>query len=227
MTLGLTFTGWLIYSYQSHGVDAAWMADGDRVRVWKSDDYYQFIPSGSYDKVVFFYPGAMVDPKAYVPICRQIAEHGIHVFLIKMPGRMAMYGYNKPWELGLLDDTTKTYILAGHSQGAKMAAQFVYEHPGMIDKLILIGTTHPRDISLAQHSIPVLKIYGTRDGVANDSDVLANRSRLPDAAKFVRIDGANHSQFGYYGSQFGDHEATITREQQQAQTLNEILTFIN
>jgi len=49
-----------------------------------------------------------------------------------------------------------------------MAAQFVYENPGLINKLVLIGTTHPRDISLADSKIPVLKIYGSKDGVADE-----------------------------------------------------------
>ena len=53
-------------------------------------------------------------------------------------------------------------IEMGHSQGAKMAAQFVYKHPGVIDKLVLIGTTHPRGISLAGRQLPVLKIENLR-----------------------------------------------------------------
>jgi pimeloyl-ACP methyl ester carboxylesterase len=118
-----------------------------------------------------------------------------------MPWRLASNGYNKPKELQLFSDSTKTYILSGHSQGAKMAAQFVYENPDLVDKLILIGTTHPRDISLANLNIPVLKIYGSNDGVADEKSILENRSKLPESAKLVRIEGANHSQFGYYGFQ--------------------------
>ncbi len=67
-----------------------------------------------------------------------------------------------------------------------------------MDKLILIGTSHPRDISLANTKFPILKIYGSKDGVADEKSILINKSKLPATAKFVRIDGANHSQFGYY-----------------------------
>jgi pimeloyl-ACP methyl ester carboxylesterase len=107
-----------------------------------------------------------------------------------------------------------------------MAAQFVYENPDLIDKLILIGTTHPRDISLADRKIPVLKIFGSNDGVADEKSILENKSKLPASVKFVRIAGANHSQFGYYGSQLGDNKAEISREQQQVETLNSIMAFI-
>jgi pimeloyl-ACP methyl ester carboxylesterase len=143
-----------------------------------------------------------------------------------MPWRLASRGYNMPKELHLFDDSTKIYILAGHSQGAKMAGQFVFENPTLISKLILIGTTHPRDISLANSEIPILKIYGSKDGVANEKSIIDNKSKLPETAKFVKIEGANHAQFGYYGTQLGDNTATISRQQQQEETLKSIMEFI-
>lgn len=91
------------------------------------------------------------------------------MYLIKIPWRLASKGYNRPKELALFSDTTRIYILAGHSQGAKIAAQFVYENPTLTDELILIGTTHPGDISLANSKIPIMKIYGSKDGVADEN----------------------------------------------------------
>ena len=41
------------------------------------------------------------------------------------------------------------------------------------------------------------------------------------------IAGANHAQFGDYGVQSGDTTATISRMQQQTQTVNITLTFLN
>lgn len=90
------------------------------------------------------------------------------------------------------------------------------EHPGLIDKLVLIGTTHPRDLSLSDRTLPVLKIYGFKDGVADEADILANRGNLPATAEVARIEGANHAQFGYYGFQFDDNRATISRAEPQA-----------
>ena len=72
-----------------------------------------------------------------------------------------------------------------------------------------------------------MKIYGSHDGVAKVETVKRNRSKLPPTTKYVLLKGANHSQFGYYGFQFGDSKATITREQQQGQVLENVLTFIN
>jgi len=227
ITTGIAFTIWLVYSFQSHGVNKRLLQNNNLILVENTDDYYSFSPVKEYEDVFIFYPGAMVEPSAYIPLCRKIAENEIKVYLIKMPWRLASNGYNIIKELNLIDDISKTYILSGHSQGAKMAAQFVFENPGLIDKLILIGTSHPRDISLADSKVPILKIYGSNDGVATENSILENKSKLPGTTRFSRIEGANHSQFGYYGFQIGDHKAGITREQQQVETLKNILEFIN
>lgn len=227
ITAGVVFTIWMFYSYESHGVDESLFESNDIVKVENTDDYFLFTPKKEFKNVVIFYPGAMVETQAYVPLCRKIADNGIQVYLIKMPWRLASKGYNKPKELNLFNNANKTYILAGHSQGGKMAAQFVYENPKLINKLILIGTSHPRDISLAEVEIPIFKIYGSNDGVASEKAIFENKSKLPKSAKFSRIEGANHAQFGYYGFQLGDDKANISRKQQQKETLDEILKFIN
>ena len=226
ITGGVFFILWQFYSYQSHGIDEQLLQSNSLVKVDISDDYYLFTPKNEFNDVLIFFTGAMVDPKAYVPLCRKIADNDIKVYLIKMPWRLASKGYNKPKELNLFADTTKTFILSGHSQGAKMAGQFVYENPTLIDKLILIGSSHPRDISLAVSNMPIMKIYGSKDGVADEKSIMDNKANLPETTKFVRLDGANHSQFGYYGFQLGDNTAEISREHQQAETLKNIVAFI-
>lgn len=220
------FMFWQFYSFQSKGIDENLLQNSESIKVEQNSDFYSFEPAKEYKKVLLFFPGAMVDSKAYVPLCRKIADNDIKVYLIKMPWRLASQGYNLPKELKLLADSSKTYILAGHSLGAKMAAQFVYENPNLVDQLILIGTTHPRDISLADSTIPILKIYGSNDGVADEESIIKNKSKLPATTKFVKINGANHSQFGYYGFQLGDNSASIGREEQQSETLKHILEFI-
>lgn len=220
------FMVWQFYSFQSKGVDESLLQNSQTIKVEENSDFYSFEPVNEFKEVLIFFPGAMVDPKGYVPLCRKIAENNVKVYLIKMPWRLASQGYNIPKKLKLFADTSKTYILAGHSLGAKMAAQFTYENPSLIDKLILMGTTHPRDISLANSTIPIMKIYGSNDGVADEESIIKNKSKLPATTKFVKINGANHSQFGYYGFQLGDNWASIDREQQQAETLQHILIFL-
>ncbi|AOW11339.1 hypothetical protein EM308_09940 [Flavobacterium gilvum] len=196
------------------------------IQVENTNDFISFIPKKGYQKVFIFFPGAMVGFDAYAPLCRKIAENGYKSIIIKMPWRLPSYGYNKPKEMNFFQDSSKEYILAGHSKGGMMAAQFVYENPILIDKLILLGTTHPRDFDLSKSLIPIMKISGSNDGVADTKSINQNKPKLPANTKYVLIQGGNHSQFGYYGSQLGDNEASISREEQQKIILNSILSFI-
>jgi pimeloyl-ACP methyl ester carboxylesterase len=116
-------------------------------------------------------------------------------------------------------EPARRWVLAGHSRGAALGARFAAVYPDLLAGLVLIGTTHPKRGSLASLAIPVTKIYGTRDCVADSASVLANASLLPPGTRWVRIEGANHRQFGWYGAQLGDCSATISREAQQARTL--------
>lgn len=227
VTIGLSFFGWMGYSMQAKGISDEILKSDRGVSVSENDYSITFTPSNSLKKVIFFYPGALVQTEAYTPLCRKLAESGYETLLIKMPFRLANQGYEIIKEQNLLADKNKQYILAGHSQGGKMAAQFVYENPGLIDGLILLSTTHPRDYDMSNFDIPVLKLYGSNDGVASAKDVLNNKPKLPSSAKFIEIKGGNHSQFGYYGFQFNDEKATISREEQQEIILTNILDFVD
>ncbi len=85
--------------------------------------------------------------------------------------------------------TNGKYIIGGHSQGAKMASQFVYENPGVITGLFLLGTSHPRDFDLSDRSIPTIKLYGELDGLASVSEVMENKNKLPKNADLIEIKG--------------------------------------
>jgi hypothetical protein len=71
--------------------------------------------------------------------------------------------------------------------------------------------------------MPVTKIYATNDGIATVEGIRETARLLPPHTKWVEISGGNHAQFGWYGSQFGDRDATISREDQQARTVRAIL----
>ena len=107
-----------------------------------------------------------------------------------------------------------------------LSALFASRYADELSGLLLIGTTHPRDHDLSSLRIPVLKISGTRDCVADLDKSKAGASKLPSQAVWTTIVGANHAQFGYYGSQLGDCRATITREAQQRQLRDEVLRWL-
>ncbi len=223
---GLLFIVNVGISYQAKNIPDSVFKSTEDTQVKITGDYILFEPLTPYQKVFIFYPGALVDPKAYAPLCRKIADKGHKSLIIKMPFRFAGYGYKKPIELGLLRDSTKEYILAGHSKGAMTAAQFIYEYPNLIDKLVLIGTTHPRDFDISGSKVQIMKIYGSNDGVATVNAINKNKRLLPPSTKFIEITGGNHSQFGYYGSQLGDNKPGINIVKQQDILCKHILSFI-
>lgn len=59
---------------------------------------------------------------------------------------MPQYDYKKTLKLFKLD--SGNYVISGHSQGGKMAAQIVYENPTLFKGLFLLGTSHPHRLIL-------------------------------------------------------------------------------
>ena len=60
----------------------------------------------------------------------------------------------------------------------------------------------------------------------NKEEYNKNISNFPTNYKEVIIEGGNHSNFGDYGHQRGDGEATISNEEQINITKQEIMDFI-
>ena len=218
------FVFWNWTTFQSRNLPKETFLNNDKVTVNESNDQIEFKsghPGNSLE--VIFFQGGLTDPKAYAPLCRKIAESGFTCHLIKMAWRLPSKDYQKIARL--FDLTSGHYVIGGHSQGGKMAAQFVYENPGIMKGLFLMGTSHPRDINLSNLSIPTIKLYAENDGLASVGEVLENRDKLPFDSKLVLIEGGNHSQFGYLGKLMTDNSADISLEEQQQRTYTCLLEF--
>lgn len=231
---GLGATAWIIWNAQAHGVPASALASSASVEVGAGDGATLFVPArAAPEKAAFvFLPGGAIDPRAYVPFVRAIAEAGYPAALVRLPFRVAPTEGTREelWRrieaahraLG----AARPLVLAGHSRGAALSARFTGRHPGAVDALALVATTHPRDEDLSRLTIPVLKILGARDCVAPADDARANAGNLPAHTEWVEIAGANHAQFGHYGSQFNDCRATIARDAQQSAARDAIVAML-
>jgi hypothetical protein len=207
-------------------IDREIMENNSLRTVIDDSDFVSFTPVGKYDNVMIFYPGAFVDPVAYAPICSRLAEQGTKTIIVKMPLRSAVLGYEKILRIGLLEEPDKEYTIAGHSHGASMALKFIRKHPEYFSKIILLASRYPQLKSLADHRIKALKIYGSEDKIEKPEKVEAGKHLLPASAKYVKINGANHAQFGWYSKQYFDGEASISLEDQQEIILKEMHHFI-
>ena len=218
---GLGLTAWMYLGFQATDLPEGVMRSDARVTVVETADGADFRPRAETSTAgLIFLPGGIVDPAAYAPLLQRIAAAGHPARLLYLPMHCACTDSQirrlfERIQAVLAADPDARWVLAGHSRGGMLAARFVHESAAGPAGLALIGTTHPRDFSLADTAIPVTKIYGARDGIAGFQAMWENRHLLPAAARWVEIPGGNHVQFGYYRHQLGDDAATISREEQQ------------
>lgn len=169
----------------------------------------------SADTGIIFYPGAKVEALAYLPILEKIANQGYTCVLVKMPFHMAIFDVNAADAVYAKLPQISNWYIAGHSMGGAMASAYASKNPEKVSGLILLGAyiygDYPPEKSLT--------IYGTfNDSLEKNIDYTQN---------IVKIEGGNHAQFGNYGKQKGDPDATITAEEQQNIAVAAICDFID
>ena len=187
------------------------------------------MPDGLYldgpgdETALIFYPGAKVEYTAYLPLLSELADQGIDCFLIKMPCNLAIFGQNKA--KNIMDSYEYDHwYLSGHSLGGAMTASYASGHLESLNGLVLLAAYPTK--SLKSDSFSVLSLYGSEDGVLNMEKMEEGKAYMPVDYAEVCIEGGNHAQFGNYGEQKGDHAADISREEQQAQTVEAILKMM-
>ena len=167
-----------------------------------------------------------MEAEAYAPAARAIAEAGFLVVITPMPLNLAVLDSGAASDVIAAYPEIENWAIGGHSLGGSMAASFADQNPDKISGLAL-WASYPADSNdLSAQPIAATSIYGTQDGVATPDKVLGAKPLLPRDTVWVPIEGGNHAQFGWYGSQEGDNPATISREEQQAQTITATVTLL-
>ena len=221
---GALAIGCLIYLntyYRAEDVEE-YLKSSSLVRVTKEEDGFFFDGAGTED-VIVFYPGAKVDTVAYAPLLYALAEEGVDCFLVNMPFHMAIFGVDRAERVMLRTDYAHTYLM-GHSMGGAMAASFVSGRED-VEGLILLAAYTAEDLS--DSSLRSLSLYGSEDGVLSFEKVEKGRALMPKDYTEIVIEGGNHAQFGAYGKQDGDGEATISASEQREKTVSEIIKFLS
>jgi pimeloyl-ACP methyl ester carboxylesterase len=230
---GLLFIAWMLWSFQPHGLPADTFESDDQLRVWHGGGSWRFEPLGEARGVgLVFLPGGMVDPRAYAPLARELARAGYPAAIVELPLRMARAPEDEQTVVerarmarGALG-AERSWVLGGHSRGAAIATRVIEQEASSYRALALIGTTHPRN-DLSRLALPVVKIGGTRDCVAPRDRSEAATANLPADTEWIWIEGANHAQFGWYGSQLGDCRASIPRTEQQSELLAAVRALLD
>lgn len=199
----------------------------EQVEVIFEEGWLVFLPRmAASDIGLIFYPGGRVDFRAYAPAAKFIAARGYPVFLMKMPLNLAVFNPDAAEAVMKRYPQIERWVVGGHSLGGAMAAGFAEKHPQRVVGLVLWASYPARNNGLSAAGLAVLAVYADRDSLATLEQIESSRSLLPADTQWVRIQGGNHAQFGWYGDQPGDGVATITREVQQEQTLSATVQFL-
>ena len=211
LILGLLagFLVWTQIYYKPTDRALAYLDSDENVNV-EVEKNIEFTPKHDLkNKGFIFYPGGKVDEKAYSYLGYDLAREGYTVVIAKMPLRLAIFNTGVAADIIDENDTIDSWIIGGHSLGGSAASIFTADNPGAIDGLVFLASYPANSSDLSATSIPVLSMTGSRDGIINAEALAGAEKLLPDRTIFLDIEGGNHSQFGDYGLQSGDHPADI------------------
>lgn len=168
-----------------------------------------------------FYQGAKVESTAYAPLLAALAEDGWTCVTADAPLNFAMTDANAAARLIPRINGVSRWYVGGHSFGGFVSAQYAAAHADQVEGLVLLGSYANAD--LRNSGLNVITIHGTNDLVCSQEKFEADLLNLPASAHVLQLQGGNHAQFGDYGPQQSDGQATLSAEEQVAQTA----AFIN
>ena len=211
------------YHADSKAIDA--LSPNNGYNVSNNSNSITFTPTNNKSTTgIIFYPGAKVQAEAYSVIASKLAQKGYTTVIVKMPFNLAIFGVDKANDVISQHSDIKTWVIGGHSLGGVFASDFAINHQDKIKGVIYLASYPNSNASNA--TFKALSIRGSLDGLATQDQINKNLDKFPKNTTFITINGGNHYNFGDYGVQAGDNNSTITREEQQNQTVNYIIEFI-
>lgn len=173
---------------------------------------------------IIIYPGAKVEAESYSVLASKLAENGYTTVIAKMPFNLAFFGTDKADQIIGNHTEINSWVIGGHSLGGVFASEYALNHQDKIKGVIYLAAYPSSNAS--QATFQSLSIRGSLDNLTRAEDLSENIDKFPVNTTFITIVGGNHYNFGNYGVQNGDNNSTITREEQQQQTINAIVKFV-
>lgn len=195
------------------------------VTVEQNDGWISFEPAVSSGAAVIFYPGALVEAESYAPLAKRIATAGHPFYIAQMPFNLAVIKGDAAEEI-ISAHPEQSFVIGGHSLGGVMASRYAAAHEDQLEGVFYLASYPDEKGSLKDTTLSVLSILGSADTVVNRENYNEGRAYLPGNTVYFSIEGGNHAQFGSYGKQKGDGEASITEEEQQTRTARAILDWL-
>ena len=221
--LGLGFVGWAKQVYEAEEEPLALARANEKVVITDTAQYIWIKPEAVTSNALIFYPGAKVDPHAYLWKLSDISiMNNLQIFITKPGIKMAIFGIRQADIVRKDFPEVSNWYVGGHSLGGAMACFYAKQNPELAG-VILFGSYCSTDIS--DHEGRFLSITGGRDDLTSSDTVNENRSHLPASAVMREIPGMNHAQVGDYGQQDGDTPASISDEEVKEALSGLVLQF--
>ncbi|BFT71807.1 alpha/beta hydrolase [Paenibacillus sp. P36] len=201
------------------------MQSTDEITVSDEKQVIRFEPKTPVQPSIIYYPGGLVKPESYATYAKAFAQAGHRVYIVKMPLNLAIFGGDRAQPIIAAKAADETFLLGGHSLGGVMAARYAAAHASELDGVFFFASYPDPKGSLVSSNLPVFSVVGSDDGAINMAALTKAKSDLPNTAEYHTIRGGNHSQFGSYGFQKGDHPAEISAEQQLDETVKLLLDW--
>ena len=207
--------------YPADGVAVAAATPSPTVEVVSSPTAWELRPNRPSGVGVVFFPGARVDPRAYLALLRPLAEEGHLVVVVKPPLGISLLASATP----ALDAHARIsrWAVGGHSLGGVTAATAVGD--SAIRGVFFWASYPANDLSGA--AVAAASIFGERDGLSTPADIEASRARLPPSTVFTPVPGAVHAFFGDYGPQAGDGVPSTDRATAQRVIVEATIRFVD
>lgn len=193
----------------------------------KVDDFYVFEPKNEANGVgIVLYPGALVEPLSYGYYANELSKQGYLVAIPEVNLNLSISDNEKAGQFIEKHPEIDSWYVGGHSMGGVSATTYASNHLDQVDGVILLGSYPASSTDLSTTDLNVLSLYAEFDGLSTQEKVFNKADNLPEDTVYTEILGGNHAQFGIYGEQSGDLEATISVIEQQNQMVTDTLNFL-
>ena len=168
---------------------------------------------------IVFIPGGLVDASAYKYLASNLAKDGNNVTIFKTFFHLAILTPN--YAKRFINPRMENVII-WHSLGGTVASMIASKNKYITD-VILLGSYAFVNIENKN----VLLITAENDKVLSKTGYADWLTNAGKNAKEYSVQWGNHGQFGWYGEQKWDWEATISTKDQQDIVISKILEFIH
>ncbi len=193
------------------------------LNVSRTDYGWVFLPNGPVRGGLAFYPGGLVEPQAYAPVLRRIAQAGYRVALLQVRFNLAVTEQGKARQ-AIAEAPALAWAVGGHSLGGVVASNYAQSNPGV--RALVLWAAYPQN-DLSSLTLPTLALFGEKDGVLRQEQLEASLGKFPQNTLRQRIPGLNHAGFGAYGPQRGDNPADLPPEAGWEEIARRTVAFLN